>query len=257
MSSPLRLAVIIPTLNEEATLAATLESLATQNEPANRIIVADSGSTDGTTTVAEKHGVSVIIAVKKGRGCQIAAALKHINEEIVLIVHADMIVPPEALARIRKKMTEDADCPGGCLGHRFDHPRRIYRWIEWCDARRARRGMSYGDQGQFYRRELLERHGGFPDQPSMEDVELSRRLSRLGSPAYLDCPVLVSARRFERLGPRRVIIRNWLFRLAYGWGGPRACEAIHRRYYGESPSVPRGKEADSLPTRRVSEGGPC
>jgi rSAM/selenodomain-associated transferase 2 len=233
MNKSLRVAVVIPTLNEEAALPATLDSLAIQIEPATRIVVADGVSTDETTILAQKRGAQVITAPQKGRGCQIAAALKQIDEEIVLVVHADMIVPADALAKIRKRLTEDAACPGGCLGHHFNNPRRIYRCIEWCDHRRARRGMSYGDQGQFFRRELLVRHGGFPDQPIMEDVELSRRLRRLGRPAYLDCPVMVSARRFEQLGPRRVFFRNWLFRMAYRWGGPRVSARIYKEYYAD------------------------
>jgi rSAM/selenodomain-associated transferase 2 len=231
MKNSQRLAVVIPTLNEEAVLAATLNSLAAQTEPATEIIVADGGSTDGTVALADKHGARVIITSKKGRGWQIAAALTQIDPEIVLIVHADMIVPTTALAMIQARLEADASCPGGCLGHRFDSPRTIYRWIEWGDRRRALRGMSYGDQGQFFRRQLLERCGGFPNHPIMEDLELSRRLSRLGRPAYLDCPVLVSPRRFERLGWQRVVLHNLLLRFAYRCGGARACEAIYRRYY--------------------------
>lgn len=234
-----RLAVVIPTLNEEAVLPATLASLAAQTEPANEIVVADGGSTDGTAALAEKHGARVLVSTKKGRGCQIAATLKQIDEEVVLIVHADMIVPTNALEMIRARLAEDVRCPGGCLGHRFDNPHRIYRWIEWWDRRRALRGMSYGDQGQFFRRDLLEGSDGFPELPIMEDVELSRRLCRLGSPAYLDCPVVVSSRRFDRLGWRRVALHNLLFRFAFRCAGPRRCEAIYRRYYSndEDPNL--------------------
>jgi rSAM/selenodomain-associated transferase 2 len=254
MRDLVRVAVVIPTLNEAAALPATLDSLAVQSEPATKIVVADGGSTDETAVLAEKRGAKVIIAPKKGRGCQIAAALKQVNDAIVLVVHADMLVPPGAIARIRKRLAEDAACPGGCLGHQLDNPRRIYRWIEWWDRRRARRGMSYGDQGQFFRRELLEKHGGFPDQPIMEDVEVSRRLSRLGRPAYLDCPAIVSARRFERSGWWRVLLRNWLFRLSYRCAGPRACAAIYQRYYAENgersrPGQAAGDFSQVLPVR--------
>jgi len=249
MKNSQRLVVVIPTLNEEAVLAATLVSLAAQTEPATEIVVADGGSMDSTATVAEKHGARVIIASKKGRGCQIAAALKQIDEDVVLIVHADMIMPATALAMIRARLEVDASCPGGCLGHRFDSPRTIYRWIEWGDRRRALRGMSYGDQGQFFRRELLERCGGFPNQPIMEDVELSRRLSRLGRPAYIDCPVLVSPRRFERLGWPQVMFHNLRFRLAYRCGGARACEAIYRRYYSTD------KQSVSFEPAKIASSG--
>ena len=65
----------------------------------------------------------------------------------------------------------------------------------------------------------------------MEDLELSRRMLTLGEPAYLDCPVVVSPRRFERLGWWRTASTNVVLRLAYRAGGTRVCEKLHRHYY--------------------------
>jgi rSAM/selenodomain-associated transferase 2 len=234
MNSPaddLRLAVVIPTLNEEGRLAITLRSVREQGDEAVQILVADGGSTDGTQDLAERYGAKVIVLARRGRGCQIAAAVAQLQEEIVLVVHADMSLPVGALALVRRWLADHPACPGGCLGHRFDSPKPFLRLVEWWDRRRARRGTSYGDQAQFFRRDLLERRGGFPDQPIMEDIELSRRLARLGPPAYLDYPVVVSARRFERLGCWQTVLTNLGLRLAYWCGGSRACEAIYRRYY--------------------------
>ncbi len=228
----LRLAVVIPTLNEETLLTAVLDSLAAQRDQLTQIVVADGGSTDRTTALAETRGARVVVAPQRGRGCQIAAAVRQLDEEVVLIVHADMILPPGALALVRARLAEAPACPGGCLGHRFDSPRLVYRLVEGWDRLRARRGISYGDQAQFFRRDLLESQGGFPDQPIMEDVELCRRLSRLGRPAYLDYPVVVSARRFERLGWWQTVLANLGLRLTYRCRGLRACWAIYRHYYG-------------------------
>jgi hypothetical protein len=157
--------------------------------------------------------------------------VRQIYADIILVVHADMILPADALALVRDRLSKSPDCPGGCLGHRFDRPEVLYRVLEWWDRRRALAGMSYGDQAQFFRRDVLESQGGFPDQPIMEDVELSRRLSRLGHPAYLDCPVTVSARRFERLGWWRASLRNLSMRLSYRRHGLQACPSLYRRYY--------------------------
>jgi glycosyltransferase involved in cell wall biosynthesis len=55
--------VIIPTLNAETTLAASLRSTASAEE---RIVV-DGGSTDNTVRAAEEAGASVI-AGPRGRG---------------------------------------------------------------------------------------------------------------------------------------------------------------------------------------------
>ncbi len=226
-----RLAVVIPTFNEEARLAITLRSVRDQGDDATLVLVADGGSTDGTQALAERYGAKVIVSPRRGRGCQIAAAVAQLQEEIVMVVHADMSLPAGALDLVRRWLADHPVCPGGCLGHRFDSPKHFLRLVEWWDRRRARRGTSYGDQAQFFRRDLLERCGGFPDQPIMEDIELSRRLARLGPAAYLDYPVVVSARRFERLGCWQTVLTNLGLPLAYWCGGSRACEAIYRRYY--------------------------
>ncbi|MEX0977332.1 MAG: glycosyltransferase family 2 protein [Pirellulales bacterium] len=226
------MAVIIPTLNEEAALGKTLDSIVPQTTDGDCVIIADGGSVDRTLNLAQSYGATILSVGRRGRGTQIAAALNHVDECIVLIVHADMVVPAGALSAIRRGLDEHPDCPGGCLGHRFDSTSRLLRLTEWWDERRARRGFPFGDQAQFFRRKLLNRQGGFPDQPIMEDVELSRRLRRIGRPIYLDCPTLVSARRFARLGWCRTILANFVLRLVYRLCGLRFCETIYRRYYG-------------------------
>jgi rSAM/selenodomain-associated transferase 2 len=227
----LRIAVVIPTFNEEAGLAATLCSIEKQDDEVDLLLVVDGGSKDSTAPLAERHGAQVIVSPRRGRGCQIAAAVSQLHQEIVVVIHADMVLPAGALARIRKWLTEHPTCPGGCLGHRFNSPRLLLRLVELWDRLRAQRGMSYGDQAQFFRCDFLLRQGGFPDQPIMEDIELCRRLNRLGRSVYLNCPVAVSSRRFDRLGFWRTVLTNMRLRFAYRYRGLQASESIYRHYY--------------------------
>ena len=229
--SSLTLAVVIPTLNEQTALPGLLTSLRAQSHPAQRILVSDGGSTDATIAEAQRGGAEVLMAPTRGRGGQIAAALARLTEDVVIVAHADMLLPMEALACVRRALAERPDCPGGCLGHRFDRTSLTLRVVEWWDGRRARRGESYGDQAQFFRRELLHSAGGFPDQPIMEDIELSRRLRSLGVPIYLDVPVTVSARRFVRLNWWRVMWTNWSLRRRYRKDGLAGCSVLYDRYY--------------------------
>jgi len=231
LPSPISLAVVVPTRNEADNLPGLFASLAAQTAPADRVVVADGGSADDTAAVARGLGAEVVVAPGRGRGGQVAAAVAGITADAVLVAHGDMALPPDALASIRRWLADHPACPGGCLGHRFDRRTLALRVVEWLDRRRARRGLAYGDQGQFFRTAALGAGGGFPDQSIMEDVELSRRLLALGPPAYLDRPVTVSARRFERDGWARAACANWRLRRRYRRGGPAACRAIHAAYY--------------------------
>jgi hypothetical protein len=70
--------------------------------------------------------------------------------------------------------------------------------------------------------------GGFPEQPLMEDIEISKRLRRLSRPACLHARVTTSGRRWERHGVWRTIALMWRLRLLY-WAGMRP-ERLARMY---------------------------
>ena len=229
------IAVVIPTLNEASCLPDAISSIGSHT--AVRVVVADGGSTDGTLNIAHSLAVDVVTSPHRGRGCQIAAALQRVTEEAVLVLHADARLPDQAIPRIRRHLLEHPECPGGSLGHRFESCELRCRIVEAVDAFRARRGMSYGDQGQFFRVAGLQRAGGFPEQALMEDVELSRRLLALGQPAYLNCPILTSPRRIERLGLGRFALLNFSLRTAYRLGGPATCEWLYRLYYRPEAAI--------------------
>ena len=89
-------------------------------------------------------------------------------------------------------------------------------------------GIATGDQAIFVTRKAFEDAGGFPEQPLMEDVELSRRLLRHGRPACLRLRVLTSGRRWEQFGVWRTILLMWRLRLLYWLGTP--AEHLARHY---------------------------
>jgi glycosyltransferase involved in cell wall biosynthesis len=225
------LGVVVPTLNEAVLLPILLASLQRQSKPADQILVVDAGSSDDTVLEAGRGRAAVMTVTNRGRGGQIAAGVALLQEDVVLVAHADMVLPQQALESIHRALAEHTACPGGCLGHAFDRRTSVLRMIEWWDRRRARRGESYGDQAQFFRRQGLQAVGGFPDQPLMEDIELSRRLRLLGTPLYLDVPVTVSARRFRGSAWWKVLWTNWRLRRRYRRHGVTVCGELYRQYY--------------------------
>ena len=69
-----------------------------------------------------------------------------------------------------------------------------------------------GDQGMYVRRTLLDRIGGYPPIPLMEDVECSRLLRQHYRGSQLSVPLNVSARKWDGEGAIRTVLKMWLCR---------------------------------------------
>jgi glycosyltransferase involved in cell wall biosynthesis len=80
--------VVIPTLNEAATIGAVIREIPTRF--AGDIIVADSGSTDGTQSVAEAAGARVIDTGRGyGRACAMGAAAADPASRVIVFLDGD------------------------------------------------------------------------------------------------------------------------------------------------------------------------
>ena len=77
-----------------------------------------------------------------------------------------------------------------------------------------------GAQALFMTRAAFDAVAGFPVQPLMEDIEISRRLLKLSRPACLRARVVTSGRRWETRGVWRTVLLMWRLRLAYWRGAP-------------------------------------
>jgi glycosyltransferase involved in cell wall biosynthesis len=92
------LSVCIITLNEEANIGRTLQSI---KEIADEIIVVDSGSTDATVSLAQSFGAKVFVESWKGFARQKNSSLEKATCDWILSLDADEEVSPELAASIR------------------------------------------------------------------------------------------------------------------------------------------------------------
>jgi rSAM/selenodomain-associated transferase 2 len=193
---PKTVAVIVPTLNEAPRIAALLASLS--GEGFQECIVVDGGSVDATRDIAERAPGVVAIASARGRGVQLNAGAQRATSDILLFLHADTQLPERAGSMIRSAL-DDMSVVGGCFRLSFDelHPLlSVYAW-----ASRFETGFTtFGDQAFFVRATAFRLCGGFPNWPFLEDVELRRRLKKLGRFVKLKSAVTTSARRFVAEG---------------------------------------------------------
>jgi len=208
MSEKTRLAntvsVIIPARNEAEALKRLLPHLIAQGF--DDIIVADNSCDERTAEAALAFPHVRVIKSPKGRGPALNAGAGQAHGDILLFLHADTVLPPNACTLIRQALAF-ADVAGGCFRLAFDEKRRalaVYAFF----TRFETVFTTFGDQAYFMPRTVFELSGGFPCWPILEDVDMRRRLKRRGRFVKLPAAVTTSSRRFARYGPLVQQLRN-------------------------------------------------
>ena len=247
-----RISVIIPALDEEATIARTIRSC--RDAGPCEVIVADGGSRDRTVEIARGEAVAVI-AAPRGRAAQMNAGAAVARGDVLLFLHADTLLPGGSVSAILVAL-QDPGVIGGAFRVRLVASPGAGRYVRatlWITGRMigARASVSRaftGDQAIFVRAEDFRAVGGYPDIPLMEDVELSRRMRARRKTVLLSLRVRTSGRRWEAWGPLRTILFMWRLRIAYLLGRtPSQCAEAYRR----GPGLTRRE----LPPPMSSSGG--
>ncbi len=209
------ISVIVPTNNEEELLPACLESIFTQQEDME-IIVVDGASEDNTVKVAKSYTDKVVIMDKGDLSAQLNAGAARASGEVLLFLHADCRLSPGCLKRIKLISPRIA---GGAFTMQLDGT-RLHYWLLSMGGNLYCRltGTYFGDRGIFVRADVFRELGGFASMPIMADVEFSRRLKRSGKCVLLKGPVISSSRKFDREGPMRNLYLIFYALLAYRFG---------------------------------------
>jgi len=224
----MRVSVIVPALEESASITATLSALQPLRAQGHEVIVVDGGSRDATPLIARLLADRVYVAAK-GRAQQMNFGAAKATGDVLLFLHADSVLPADGLVAISGALGSGA--AWGRFDVRITGKARVLKLIALAmNARSRLTGIATGDQGIFVRRELFEDVGGFPAIALMEDVAICKRLKlHGGAPACLRTQVATSGRRWEARGPWRTIFTMWRLRLAYAMGADPASLSRHYR----------------------------
>ena len=217
------ISVIIPTLNADAVLAATLTALVpgAVEGVIREVIVADGGSIDATRDIADACGATIVVT-EPGRGWQLREGAAHARGSWLLFLHADTVLEPGWIADVTAFQHRSATSGENAAAvFRFaldDHglaPRVIEAGVRF---RSAVLNLPYGDQGLLIPRTLYDAIGGYAALPIMEDVDIVRRLG--GRRIHvLRTAAVTSAVRYRKTGYAKLVVRNLsclaLYRLGF------------------------------------------
>ena len=219
----MKITMVIPIYNESRTVASMLRQLDALPGQWD-IRFADGGSTDDTLSqIGTRYPV---LPCPRGRANQMNHAARD-AAEVLWFVHCDSQLPTDAHAQISRAIENGAQW--GCFHIGFDYDGPFMGCNTFFSNRRARRGIAFGDQGIWIRRELFEKMGGFPSLPIMEDYEFSLRMGRAGLPiTQLPGRIITSGRRYRTGHPLKTMWQMFYLRCLYRRGVD--IQEIARRY---------------------------
>lgn len=223
----MRLSVIIPTLNEEASIGHLLRWLS-ETPGVREVVVADGGSSDATVDLVRPP--ARLVSCEPGRGAQLRAGAREATGDVLLFLHADVVPPRDIAAQISEAVR--AGCVGGNFRLHYPEGGLLGRWLEVLATIYRRIPRYYGDSGIFARRDAYEACGGIPHVPIMEDMIFVERLESTGRTAYLPGPMISAGRRWR--GRELQTLLLWAFmQLAFALGvSPWRLSSFYRAHTG-------------------------
>jgi len=210
-----RISIVVPTMDEARYLPKLLESIRRQTVGDWEVLVADSGSTDGTQEVAEAAGARVLPGDRKGPGEGRNRGARAANGDVFVFADADCVLPPGLLAAVLRTL-EDNRVIGGATGFRPDDgtalDRLLFRFGNLYQRVMTEIGLPH-NAGYcfFFRRTAFERLGGMNEEMLLNEThDLALRSRAFGRFVMLPMTVTTSMRRFRTYGYARTLVKEYL-----------------------------------------------
>jgi rSAM/selenodomain-associated transferase 2 len=216
----MRISVIIPVYNEQENLSKRLSFLCEQaNKFPIEIIIANSPETFDNTPNVCKNFVNILLinSPKKGRAAQMNFGAKHATGEILLFLHADVLLPINFYDEIITSIKSGVK--SGFFAYKFDKNTRLLN-LNSSFTKRDGLFAGGGDQCQFFTKETFKKLNGFnEDFCIMEDFEMIDRVRKLKIPyRIIQSKAIVSARKYEQNSWLKVNLINGIIFLKYKFG---------------------------------------
>jgi glycosyltransferase involved in cell wall biosynthesis len=198
------ISIIIPTLNEEKYIEATLESIKNQNFKDFEVIVCDCHSNDKTIEIAKKYTDKIVFTETRSTASARNTGAKYASGEYLVFLDADTMLSCDYLEKAHD-IFKKAKYVGFCGAFKFSNKSLRYKITENAVnlayiifdlfRKTAIPGFNF-----CIPKSIFEKVGGF-ENVFVEDIDLFKKLGKLGKTKYFThlC-VITSSRRLERQG---------------------------------------------------------
>jgi len=245
-----RVSVVVPTYNEAGFIEVKLDNIYGQVYPRDRleVIVVDSASSDGTPGIvrrwAERHPdlrlVLVEEPVRRGKAYALNTALRHASGEVVVVTDADSLWPSRStLSEAVKWLSDPAVGAVSCIKQPAspgfagveESYRGYYSVVRVAESKAWSTPVFHGELAAF-KRELLERLGGFPVDIGADDSYIATRIALMGyraiTPGDVRCVEVVPGKGYHMWRVRRAqhLIQHFAKTLREGVGTPERFKPI-------------------------------
>ena len=202
----MKISIIIPILNEAATITRLLQHLIEHAQNISNIeemIIVDGGSTDNSKIVIgqflSKHSNKIkIIDSEKGRAKQLNSGARVAEGDILYFLHADSFPPKNYDQLIIEEVKKEN--LAGCFRMKFDDNHWWLKFLGWMTKFRSKKCRG-GDQSQFITKKLFQEIDGYDESYIVyEDNDLVDRLFAINQFVVIPENIITSARRYREIG---------------------------------------------------------
>ena len=135
------LSIIIPAYREQSNIGALLSHVAELPAPGGMEVLVADGDPERSTLAAIPFGAAIPLPTEKGRARQMNAGARAARGDILLFLHADTRLPPDAFTLIKTALDDPRACGGAfslAIQPKEGEPGPGLRLIAWAANQRTR-----------------------------------------------------------------------------------------------------------------------
>lgn len=218
-----RIAILIPSFNEELTLKACIDSCLAQTRPLDQIVVVDDSSTDATPEILKSYGdkITAVRTPKNSGGKSYAQeyGVQFIDADVMAMTDADTVLAPHFIERVEKAFeNSDVHALAGYIQSQQHNWLTACRELDYIIGQDLHKtAQSHLESvivipgcGAAFRVSTFKKYITFDHDTVAEDLDFTYKLHKHNFQIYFDKKAVVYTQDPETMGAYVKQMRRWI-----------------------------------------------